>query len=407
MRALCLILLAGCFGAGPEPGTASLAKIIFSLPLHPLHQDNCMSGRYIGNVAIGAGDYGYVVTHTFLPACSGGTGNAGELLSADVHRFEKRGGVSMKIGEAGTTAEGGGPKPRVGASATDAVWFYGDPMSPNVHVRSQSGAISGDFTLTGANVPAAVIVDATKTYVGTWNGPTGPSNIMGPRFPCCGSSGNGNQGFNLIQLTNANPAVLSSPGPMPRFEPAQIKESLVANATNLIYFDSSPGAIAIRGFPKVGGTQFDVETLPVGGHPGGLAADDLHIAWANTVDFIANTNRNLCEITVANAGPPFAPQKLISTNKWSCTDVALDGAFVYFPIVDSFEGEGGPVIVNRGIGRIDLASGELESIELGIKGPEMSPRAVFADGDGLIVVAPFGIARIAKAELNGKREIEK
>jgi hypothetical protein len=301
------------------------------------------------------------------------------------------------------TQEGGGSKPRIGANATDAVWFYGEADGPGVHVRSKTGKVLGDFDLTAngqATVPAGMIVDETKTYVGTWGGPTGASNIMSPRFPCCGP-GNNQQNYNFIQVTNANPAVPSSIGPTPHFEPAQIKESVVANSTSLIYFDS----LQIRGVPKAGGSQFDVGMLPAGGKPGGLAADDMHIAWANTVDFATNQSDAGCQITVANATAPFEPMQVLSTGTWSCTDIALDGSTVYFPIVEMLDTDSDPVMVNRGIGRVDLVTKDFESIELGIAGPELGPRAVFVDGDGLIVVAPFAIARIAKDELNGKHEI--
>jgi hypothetical protein len=408
MRAALLLVVTGCFGAGPEPGTPSAATVLFTLELHPLQQDDCRSGRYIGAVAVGGGELGYALTHTFLPACGGGTGNANEQLISSVYSFHKQqGGMSAKIGEAGKTQEGGGPRPKIGASASDALWLHADPVDPRtLNVVSQSGAIGGTFMPTGPSIPASIVIGDNQTYVAMWSGPQGPGNILGPRFPCCGSGGSGNQMFNFIRLDNTTPTAVTSMPVMPHFEPGQIKDTLVASSTTLFYFDSSPGPIVVRGLPQAGGSVFDLGMLANGAGPGGLAASEEWVAWASTERLVENQNRNSCEITVVNTSPPFTPKTLLSTTKWSCTDVALDDAFVYFPIVEVFQGDSGPLIRNRGLGRIDLGTHEFESIALGIRAPEAGPRQVFVDGDGLIVVAPFVIGRIDKRELMGKHEID-
>ena len=410
MRAAILLLLAGCFGEGPTPGTPSRATVLLALELHPIKADgDCRSGRYIGNVAIG-GDFAYALTHTFLPACGGdSTGNANESITSTVYQFSKTTGSPMKIGEAGKTQEGGGPRPHVGASATDAVWLYSETGSSTVQVASKSGAIGGGVMVSGGAVPASVIVDATKTYFATWNGPDGPA-FMSPRYPCCGTSGNPPPSSNgFFQLTHAVPTVISAMPVQPKFTPDQIKDTLVANSSTFFYFEAAMTNVNIKALPKTGGTAQDVAILGNDVFPGGLAADDTHIAYASTIDMkdFQNTVQHSCSINVADATAPFTSTTLINTNKFSCTDVALDATHVYFPIVELFDADSGNLLRNRGIGRFDLATKEFESIELGIPGPEAGPREIYVDGDGLILVAPYAVARIAKTELAGKHEIEK
>ena len=65
------------------------------------------------------------------------------------------------------------------------------------------------------------------------------------------------------------------------------------------------------------------------------------------------------------------------------------------------------VVRNIGIVRVSITTREMESIVLGIAGPEAAPRSLFIDGDGIIVAAPFVVARIDKDALDGQAQIEK
>src|SRR6185503_16134151 len=108
---------------------------------------DCKPGRHIGNVAIG-GDFAYAITHTFTPSCSNGGGNNMAQLPSAVYQFSKTGGPPMKIGDAGSTAESGGIKPRVAASATDAVWLF-DPGAQTIQISSKNGTLGGSVAPTG------------------------------------------------------------------------------------------------------------------------------------------------------------------------------------------------------------------------------------------------------------------
>lgn len=193
----------------------------------------------------------------------------------------------------------------------------------------------------------------------------------------------------------------------PRFATDQIKQSVVANTSSLYYFDVGTTTTTIAGLPKTGSTPETVATVAPNAFPGGIAADDAHVAWLTTLYFPTTGTESSCTINMTTVTAPRTEVQLLSTNKFSCTDVAIGGGHVYFPIVEAFSADSGPLVRNVGIGRIDLVSQVFESIELGIPGPEAGPRQVFVDGDGIIVVAPFVIARIEQRELTGKHEIDK
>lgn len=407
MRALAAIAcLAGCFGEGPTPSAPSEATILFALELQPLHQDNCRSASYIGNVAVGS-DAAYAITHTFLPACSGGNGNPEEQLPSSVFAFGKRGGPRMKIGDAGMSQEGGGSKPRVAAFGTEAVWMYTEPAASAIQVRSKSGSIGGSFQPSpGFSVPTTILVDANATYVAGAPPPAGPWNPNAPRYPCCGTS-NTNGAYGFFQLTNASStSATAMPGTPPRFFGEQMREAMVANSTTLFYVQHAMPGATIHSQPKNGsaGEQLGM----IAGQPAGLAADDVHVVWSTTLDFTTSSpGRDFCSITSTTTAAPRTETLLLSTSKFSCLDLALDGSFVYFTIVEMIAGEGDDLVRNVGIGRVSIDTRELETIALGISSPQAGPRQLFVDDDGLIVVAPFVVARIAKTALDGHQDIAK
>lgn len=416
-------MTAACFGTGPEPTAPTEATILLALELHPLKSPDdgpCLSGRFLGNVAIGS-DFGYAVTHTFLSSCNGGQGDPNQPLSSLVFQFSKQGAGAEEIGTAGQTQEGGGPRPRIAAQGAEAVWVFGQSGMSGLTVSSKSGTIGG--SIMGDNA-AGIVVDETRTYVGTGPSQGGAFNPLDPKFPCCGNGGSGQPGQNgFVQLTHMAPTTAMNMPVAPRFLCFQMKDCLVQNTDTLYYTTHAeppgPQPVIIKSQPKnlTAGEQIGALPPPPCSTcapeviPTGLVADDTHVVWSTSLDFTKFTSDlrdpppAACSIKVTTVAAPRQERELLSTTKFSCLDVALDGNFVYFTIIQLDPGDFNSVLRNVGIGRIALDTGNFESIATGISGPEAGPRQVFIDGDGIIAVAPFVIARYAKSALDGRHDI--
>jgi len=396
MRAL-FVLLVAC--GAPSVSEPTKAKTLFTLDLQPATESSCNIVPYIGNVAVGT-DAAYAITHAHLPPCNNGGGDASSKIKSSVYEFSKTGGPAMRIGDAGETQEGGGPRPRIAAGNGDAVWIY-EPMAGTINAGSKNGLISGSFSVPNANVPAGIVVDATKTYLAGWSGPTGPASPMAPRYPCCGNTG-GNPppiGYAFVQLTNTTGTSASTIGTTaPSWYAEQVNNPLVANADNLYWLQHDSGAgAAIIGRPKApGGVNDPIGTIP-NDIPGGIAADAEHVAWSATTDMRPFFRDNNFET------------KVLMTDKFACLDLQLDGDFVYFLVEDVVDipDNDDNILRNIGVARVSITTREMESIELGIPGPEAAPRSLFLDGDGIILAAPYIVARIDKAALDGQTQIEK
>jgi len=379
--------------------------------MHPLKQDNCMSGKYIGNFAVG-NEFGYVVTHTFLPACGGGgTGNADELLPSSVIKFDKHTGERRStVGPAGMTKEGGGPRPRVAARGTDVEWTYTDPGGTAITIASESNTIVGSAG-SQPTVVSSLIFEDTRTFAASWSGPMGPSNALSPRYPCCGGSSNNPPPSTLFSFTNASPAVVTGLGLTPSLVIDQLKEPMVASSSSLLFFQLTPSGTALVQYPKTGGTATtQIATFGPSAYPAGLAVDETHIIYATSVDFrqFGNGGNPPDECTISSrdpAAPTSSERRLFGTTRFTCLDLAFDGTHVYFTIVELVRGDGESSLHSRGIGRVNVNTAELETLELGISGPEAAPRQVYLDGPDLILVAPYIIARIPKGALEGKHDI--
>jgi hypothetical protein len=404
-RLAILTVLAGCFGEGPTPESARDAKVLFALPLQPLVADeDCVNVPYIGNVALGE-EHGYVATYAFLPACGNGTGNPETKIAATVYEFDKRGGPTRSLGDAGMTQEGGGPRPRIGARGADVVWIFGE-QALKMRLPDEMVTVATAWP-SGSGQAATMLVDDGRTYVAGWNGFAGPYHDLDPTYPCCGGGNNNPSSDNLFVFTHASPPVVTTLHGSPMFFGEQVKDPLVMNGDTLFFLQRMGGGVAITALPKAGGPTTMVATVDGGSIPSGLAASATHVAWGTTNDFrITPTDVDACSISVVRVPVPGTPEELLRTSAFSCMDVALDVDHVYFTIVDVVDGDGSDLVRNRGVGRVNLTTGELETLALGITSPHVGPRQVFVDGDGLVLVAPFAVARIAKDALAGRHDLE-
>lgn len=412
MRALVACMLCACFGSGPEPTVAPEASVLFALDLGEITSDNCQPTHFIGNVALGE-SVGYAITHTYLPACSGGGGSGEQGIPAFVYEFPLAGGATRLLDDsAGNVSFGGGGKPRVAAFGSEAVWAVTPTTGmTEIELRSRSETISSRFPsmVRGAG---SMVVDATHTYLAGIETGRGSSNVNDPRYPCCGDGGpGGGESYLFVQVPNTvggTPTGMA--GTAPKFFCEQMKDCLVANSSSLFYLERSPAmpndvAISRRAKDTV---DLGTPVAMVAGTPVGLAVTDTHVAWSTSVVF-SNTNPPpRCSIFAAQpATEPGGETQLFHTDAFSCLDVAIDETHAYFAIVElvSFEDQSDGILANRGIARVPLAGGAIETLALGITGPRAGPRQLFVDGDDLIVVAPFVVASIRKSALDGRLDI--
>lgn len=405
MRALAATtLLAGCFGAGPEPPGTSEAQILLALDIGPLTAGGgqCNPLPFIGNVAV-IGDQGYAVTHAYLPACQDGMGNSQATIPSQLLQFPIAGGPVHTVASAGDVMIGGGPKPRVGGSALlSPVWTNQNPTGGiAVHARD-TAELAATFGTTNAAV--GIVGDGSALYIGAWNVPGGPYNMNDPRYPCCGGGSPIQAQADLVKVT---PPSTVTPLPAPGLQCKQVKDCLTASSDTLFYFKDDAGA-AVSALPKAGGSDELVARLD---HvPTGLAADDAHVAWSSSLDFTAFVGSDApnapCTIQATSTARPYAPRTLLQTSEFACLDVALAGDFVYFTIGALTRRElSDAVVVNLGIGRVNIDTLAVETLALGIDGPEVGPRWLFVVGDQLVLVSPFVIAKLPTSVLDGAHDL--
>jgi hypothetical protein len=406
MRAIAAsALLAGCFGTGPEPTTASEAQILLALDIGPLTASGqCNPVPFIGNVAV-IGDQGYVATHAYLPACQDGMGNSQATIPSDVLQFSIAGGPVQRVASAGSVMIGGGPKPRVGGSPLlSPVWTEQNPNGGGIAVQARD---AGDLAVTFGTTNAAVgiVGDDSALYIGAWNVPGGPYNMNDPRYPCCGG---GNQVPGNADLVKVSPPSAVTPLPAPGLSCKQVKDCLVASSDTLFYVKDDAGA-AVSALPKAGGSDEVVARLDL--VPTGLAADAAHVAWSASLDFTAFFGSDAlgapCTIQATATTRPYAPRTLLHSEEFACLDVALAGDFVYFTIgkLVRRDQNSDPVVVNLGIGRVDITTLAVETLALGIDGPEVGPRWLFVVGDQVVLVSPFVVAKLPTSVLDGAHDL--
>ena len=144
--------------------------------------------------------------------------------------------------------------------------------------------------------------------------------------------------------------------------------------------------------------------------PFGLDADDHLVAWSTTQSCVFNMSggNQHCEVSECNISvfdttmPMAAPKTLLATTQFGCLDAKLADGYVYFTIVGIYSDNNS--MFGRGIGRISIADRTLETLDLGIRGPQAGPRRIFPVGDQLYLVDPFVMARIPKSALDGKHD---
>jgi len=119
-----------------------------------------------------------------------------------------------------------------------------------------------------------------------------------------------------------------------------------------------------------------------------------YVDWTRTLQVAEG------QTLVIQVGPLVARPPVVHTAPaaFSCMDAALDATSVYFTIVRVDETE---QLRGDGIGRVSIATGEVESIALDMVGAGAGPRRIYLDGDDLYAVDPLVIGKLAKSALDG------
>jgi len=400
--------LSACFGDGPTPGAPDSAIVVFSSS----PGQHCSAGTYIGPVAIGS-DHGYV---SFLPyqangnGCNGGGG--GPITAAQqVFSFGLHGEALTMIGSAGESNSGA--HVQIAAAGSGAAWAYNDPGagSNGDQVLVHPGTMTYGTNM-GTEVPLGLVAIGSDLYLASENNAatTGGEDLENPEFPNGGNGTlNGAQGS--IWKIGGGKVASWSPGC------GGLDRCIVAGGSALVYVER----------PVTGGSvQWQITRYDVGSaspspqtissqmtgadFPFGLDADDHLVAWSTTQSCVFNmmsTNQHCeaseCSISVFDTTmPQAAPKTLLATTQFGCLDAKLADGYVYFTIVGIYSDNN--TMFGRGIGRVNIASRTIETLDLGIRGPYAGPRRIFPVGDQLFLVDPLVMARIPKSALDGKQD---
>lgn len=419
IRSAWLVSLAfgsGCFGVGPVPSEPSEATIVYTID-NELLGTGCGASRYIGSVAIGAFDEGYLVTLPYLPQtnCDNGGGQPPqEPVSVETFQTAQK-GVEV-LGEAGVS-DGIGP-PRVAAAGMSGLWAYLEQSTGAFVIAPSVAEVSPNSP--GATIPAGIVADSESIFVAGMGSFGGKAEVNNPNYPCCGPAGEGGGNGSLIRIpvgeTNS-PTILPL---APFFACDSMSECLVANTSSLFYAERiGPDFRAqITRFPKAGTSADEavlIASIDSGSSntgqitPVGLAANDTHVVWSASVEYeLQGPDSPLpppfCSVSSHDLATGESAV-LLSTTAFSCMHVSLDADYAYFTIVEiarEFQDLRGV-----GIGRVSLRDQEFESLAHGIQDRSGGPRRVYVVEDSMYLVDAYAIARIETSALEGRHDFSK
>jgi len=402
-----LAATAGCFGAGPTPSKPSDATVLFAAPV-PSTDQRCSSSVYIGAVAFGA-QLGYAALLPYSPNNCGG--QSASATQAPIMQFDKTGATphGQMIGTATAQTQGSNALPRIVATATGALWAYNANNGSSITV-DPGGLQTNPSNPGGFVAPTGLVTDGASVYVAGWSPPSGRAEVDNPQYPCCGPSNGSGGTYSFTRLPGPTQLAIT-----PHFACETTHDCLVSTSSSLYYLEHEDGGangIRVSSFPTAGTKPSDAAVIapldPASGLvPVGLAADEQRVAWALSIDYGAVVGASPgCQIWEYDVAAKHA-DRVLSTTRFSCMGLALDGDTAYFAIVGAAQQDdcnGCTVPIHGyGLGRV-TAAGALEAIALGLTDLAAGPRRVYLDGDDLYAIDPLAIARIAKAALVGRQD---
>ncbi|HEY1551658.1 MAG TPA: hypothetical protein VGG28_27715 [Kofleriaceae bacterium] len=402
-------VLAGCFGEGPVPPTASDAPIVFAAPVPTDSSLTCTNSSYVTSIAFGS-DSGYAVLFPYGPqleSCGTVTANA-TVMAFPIDGSAPDGHM---IGTAGMSTQGI-PTPQLALGSNGPLWVFDTPGQPTVTNVAEPGG-SPLVIATGSGTTLGFLAGVAGDNVATSNG-VQASDPMSPNYPCC-TSGNGQQtpageltGFTIAgtQITATPPATLSA------LSLGELASAIAASSQAIYFIEPKTSMFGIEAVTPTATTELATIAQPAtGAIPVGLVADDTHVAWAFAQDAQATPLKPGCAIWATTAGGSNLAPLFTSTNL-SCMGLAIDPDAVYFAIVEDRQEANcsgcSPYLHGVGIGRVDFQMHVFSSIAFDVAAIASGPRRVFTspgDPNDLFVADPLAIAKVAKTAFGGRQDI--
>ncbi len=410
MRALALVVVgstAACFGAGPSPTRSADATIVFALHEPPQSGDSnqpCSGDwRYVGSVAFAAGS-GYALPMPYPGDHCQDDSQGGSTSMIAVTAFDLAGGDVKGTPGVELTIQGQA-RPRVAVSPNGmlATAFTTPNMGNDLTVAlgaatatiSPGSVTNGSFDLRGLVADDdAVWIAAVASSGGAVTDPNSPDYPGGNQDSSATSSA-------FVQVDPATAAVTTAASV--DFDGEYMKQVLVGNPTALYFVVTGDnGDVAeVMAYPR-GGTATSIGSIP--GDlandvvPMGLAANAGNVAFAAAV--AAGDAQPGCWIWLSDGTNPAA--SVLSTTRFACSDIALDGDHVYFTIVgiDSDDQQ----LEGLGLGRVTFDGATVETMALQLSG-YTGARRVHVDGSGkLYAIDPKVIGELAADALAGRSD---
>ena len=302
---------------------------------------------------------------------------------------------------------------RIAANGSAGVWIYNMPGVQQVFVGPAGTALGGG---SGNEVPLGIATIGGDIYVATASNITSSgagTDIDDPSDPRSGAVSFQGDGGVIRKIGSAGVQDIAQWNPTC----AGIDRCMVAGSDSLYYVQKPANGTAEWRITRLAvETGSDAAASPVVTQvsgpeaPFGLDADQQYVAWSTTQGCVQNITggANNCDITECNVGafdttdPMAMPNTLLSTTQFACVDAKLSNGYVYFAIVGVYSHSGS--MYGRGIGRVKISDGTVETVDLGIRGPSAGPRRIFPLGDQLYLVDPLVMARIPASALDGKHD---
>jgi hypothetical protein len=401
------VLLAGCFGPGPVPAPPSDATIVFVAPA-PDANNVCNTSTYVTSLAFGSNS-GFAALYPYQPqnnSCN--NGNAPSAAIA-IRQFPIDGSSpsGQMVAMAGMSSQQVAT-PQLALGPTGVVAIFDTPSSRNA--VAPGGAVqilqnSGDLGFLAGATGLGVAKQNTGRFLDT----------ASPQYPCCGSPGNQQTMEGRVDPLGVSSGMLTLGVGMPApLTVGELPDAIASNSATTFYVSSTtPGMfdldeVGSNAPVKIGTVPATSTNLPVG-----IAADDMHAAWAFAESAQAPPLQPGCQIWAIDLQAPSpSSRQVFASPNLSCLSLAIDPQAVYFAIVETVQppdcGGCNQVLHGLGLGRVDLTTGMFASIATEFVGAASGPRRVYASPDDptdIFVLDPLVIAKIPKMAFAGRQDI--
>lgn len=398
------VWLGGACGAGPDLSTTGTGGVI-GVPIDLATNTDVA----IASVAVSKG----VVYGT-----RGVGGNGSQTPQVFRIDFDPPGLVVLPVGAAFAQS---GDAPEIGVTTDAFAWIACSGGSPECKYQIGTGAATdagspSTFSRSGdamSEAPMALVVDDAALYVAlVSSSQTGPGGSPDESYwPGTSAGGLGPASGDMIRVARADGAVQSagmsqSTGPGFAFQYAR---HLIAQDARYVYTVTNesqaagPVPVDVVRIEKSSWTAGPSKVAAIVNDPSmgvvGLAARGSTVAW--TAARTPSGGASGCEIGAVQTdgdGGVAAPRTLLQSGSYDCWGLALDDTHAYFTVVHAAsdpENGGGTFVVGTRIGRVPLAGGSPEFVDVGAS-KYYGPRRVLVDDTYVYGIDPRVVLRFRK-----------